>query len=152
MRVRAGGVAVSAAGALLLLAGCAAPPACTGIGWSTALAIELAGPGRDSVAEVRICASGVCSRPSELASDGSRSFPVLRADDGRWVFDLGMEAPDPIAVTLIDRQGEVLLKREELIEWRLLDEPNGPGCGWRAESKELSIDVPEPRGSVFGTR
>ncbi|KQQ05914.1 MULTISPECIES: hypothetical protein [unclassified Rathayibacter] len=141
-----------AAGLLLLLGGCAEPAPCTAIGWSTSLTIAIDGPGRASVADVRICAGGVCSRPGDLASDGSRSFPVLRSDDDRWVFDLGTAAPDPIAVTLIDQQGEVLLTREQLIDWRLIDEPNGPGCGWRAESKELSIRAPEPRGSVFGSR
>ncbi|QHC68155.1 hypothetical protein GSU68_17325 [Rathayibacter sp. VKM Ac-2759] len=150
--MRRAAATVGAACLLLLLAGCSEPAPCTAIGWSTSLTIVVDGPGRASVADVRICAGGVCSRPADLAADGSRSFPVLTSDDGRWVFDLGMSSPDPIAVTLIDRQGEVLFTREQLIDWRILDEPNGPGCGRRAESKELSIEAPEPRGSVFGER
>ncbi|MWV47904.1 hypothetical protein GRS96_01285 [Rathayibacter sp. VKM Ac-2803] len=149
--MRRAGAGAAVAG-VLLLSGCAAPAACTAVGWSTSLAITVSGPGRTSVADVRICAGGVCSRPSDLASDGALSFPVLHSSDDRWVFDLGMESPDPIAVTLLDRQGEVLLTREQLIDWTFVDEPNGPGCGRRAESKELSIQAPEPRGSVFGTR
>ena len=149
-----GRVVRGAAGAVLLLltAGCAPSPACSGTDWSSVLAVTAVGPGRASVADLRLCAGPVCSRPSEPASDGSRSFGVLQVDDERWLFDVGRALPDPVTLTLTDRSGELLLEREYSVGWQLIDEPEGEGCGWRAETEELSIDVPEPRGSVFGTR
>lgn len=149
-----GGAAAAVTGAVLVvvLAGCAPAPACSGTQWSSLLEVSAVGPGRASVADMRLCSGPVCSRPSEPASDGSRSFDVLQVGDELWVFDVGRGLPDPVTLTLTDRSGELLLQREYSVGWRVVDEPAGEGCGWRAEPKELSIDVPEPRGSVFGTR
>ncbi|MCM6764442.1 hypothetical protein NB037_18670 [Rathayibacter sp. ZW T2_19] len=150
MRRRGAGAAIAAVIAAAVLAGCAPAEACPG--WSTTLTISVEGPGSGSVADVRLCSGDVCSRPDAVTPDGAPSYPVARDDDGRWVFEVGTAPPDDATVTIADRAGEVLIEREQPLSWRLLGEPEGPECGWRAQSRTLVIAVPEPRGSVFGTR
>ncbi|MBO0985800.1 hypothetical protein [Rathayibacter sp. SD072] len=150
MRRRGAGAVIAAAVATAVLAGCAPSPACPG--WSTTLTVSVEGPGSGSVADVRLCSGGVCSRPDAVTPDGAPSYPVARDEDGGWVFEVGTAPPDDATVTIADREGEVLIERQQPLSWRLLGEPEGPECGWRAQSRTLVIAVPEPRGSVFGTR
>lgn len=150
MRRRRAGAGGAVLVATVLLAGCAPAEGCRG--WSTTLTVSVEGPGSGSVADVRLCSGDVCSRPEAITPDGAPTYPLARDADGGWVFEVGTDPPDEATVTLADRSGEVLIEREQPLSWRLLGEPEGPECGWRAQSRTLVIAVPEPRGSVFGTR
>ncbi|MWV51506.1 hypothetical protein GRS96_19770 (plasmid) [Rathayibacter sp. VKM Ac-2803] len=44
-------------------------------------------------------------------------------------------------LTLLDDTGHTLDEQEHAIDWTLTDEPNGPGCGWRADPYDLTISI-----------
>ncbi|MBF4462274.1 MULTISPECIES: hypothetical protein [unclassified Rathayibacter] len=115
---------------------------CTEIGYRNELRITAVGAGAEAITDILLCAGDICAYPSQDAAPVTgRSYWVTHATPGLWVYDFGDHHPDTVQLTLIDSSGGQIRQQEYRIDWVLIDEPNGPGCGWRAEPFELTLDA-----------
>ncbi|NQX26194.1 hypothetical protein HQQ81_02380 [Microbacteriaceae bacterium VKM Ac-2854] len=132
--------AAAALGAPLVIAlSACAPldPLCTEIGYRNSLSVTVTDV---RVADIALCAADICAADPDAAPQG-RSYWVIHNVPGLWLFDFGSDLPESAQFTLTASDGTVLDDRERAIDWTLLDEPNGAGCGWRAGPAELAIEL-----------
>lgn len=110
---------------------------CNEMGYRNTLRVTATG---DDVADVRLCSGEICAEPSLDGAPATRgAFVVTRDVPGQWTYDFGAILPDSVHLTLLDEAGTTLDEQDHAIDWRLVDEPNGGGCGWRADTYELAV-------------
>lgn len=117
---------------------------CTEIGYRNELRVTATGDDLTRIAEVRLCADEICAYPStEAAPPTGRSYWVTHhsAAPDLWIYDFGDHHPDTVHLTFLDAAGSTLDQQQHTIDWTLTDEPNGPGCGWRAEPYDLTVSI-----------
>lgn len=128
----------------LVLSGCAAfPLGCREAGLVNYLSVYVDGPGADLVDDIDLCADGKCAIYAEEAQPReSNWFWVTHNVDHHWSYSLGPYTPDRVALSVVDGSAAVLLETEQSIEWKNVQEPNGPGCGERADPVTITVIVP----------
>ncbi|ROP50173.1 MULTISPECIES: hypothetical protein [unclassified Rathayibacter] len=115
---------------------------CHEIGYTNELRVTAAGARSVDVADIRLCADEICAYPSvDAAPATGRSYWVVHNTSGLWIYVFGDHHPDTVHLTLLDNAGRALDEQDHDIDWNLVDEPNGPGCGWRADPYDLTVSL-----------
>lgn len=137
-------VATACVASALVLSGCAAfPLGCREAGLVNNLSVYVDGTGADLVADIDLCADGECAIYEEEARPReSNWFWVTHNVDHLWSYSLGPYTPDSVSLSLVDGSAAVLLETEQSIEWKNVQEPNGPGCGELADPVTITVIVP----------
>ncbi|MWV58048.1 hypothetical protein [Rathayibacter sp. VKM Ac-2754] len=138
-RLRAAGPAVALGGAVALaLSGCGVH--CHEIGYTNELRVTVRGDDVEIIADIGLCAEDICAYPSQAAAPPTgRSYWVTHSVSNLWIYDFGDHHPDAVHLTLLDSAGRTLEEQDHEIDWVLTDEPNGAGCGWRADPYDLTV-------------
>lgn len=100
----------------------------------------MAGNDVGDVATLDLCAGDICAYPSfDVAPNGVRSYWVIHTVPDLRIYDFGDHHPDTVHLTFLDSAGRTLDEQDHTIDWILLDEPNGPGCGGRTEGYDVTV-------------
>lgn len=115
-RRRAGIVAVAGLVTVMCLTGCA-PFACSAIGWSNTLTVQLEGD-TTAVDQVQLCTDDGCAPAEDADLSGPLGFVSVEAQDGdSWTFSVGMDRLERFTVRALAADGTVLSDTEVAPEW-----------------------------------
>lgn len=128
-RRRAGIVTVSGLVTLMGLTGCV-PFACSAIGWSNTLAVQLDGD-TSAVDQVQLCTDAGCAPAEDVDMTGPLGFVSVEDQAGdSWTFSVGMMRLERFTVRTLAGDGTVLSDTEVTPEWVRVggsEQCGGPG-------------------------
>jgi len=119
------------AGATFALTGCTSlPSACSAVGWSNSLTVELEGD-TSGVSQVQLCTEDGCAPARDIDPSGPLGqISVARQAGGTWSFSTGMTNLDALTVRTIAADGAVISETEVTPEWVRVggsEQCGGPG-------------------------
>jgi hypothetical protein len=119
------------------------PTACTTIGWSNAVEVNLDGSAVADVDRLGFCIDHGCLVPTAAATPfpetGGGPYLATELGGGRWRVEVGMSTPEEVTIEAFAADGRTLGKTVTKLEWRRVG--GSEECGGPAEASPINLEV-----------